>query len=724
MTKPTITLSVILLSANSVCAQENLKSAAENTQQVLIQSQTSAQDGLDFVAGKIVINRKQIEDSGVQNVAEILKREPAITVGKDGSISLLGLVGYTQILQDGRTPFSKSPLELDLSQVEKIEIIKTSTAATGPFGIAGTINIVSRKVAAKSQQQLRIGSSAIGGDYGVNGSWNLNQATAGHPFSFNLNSNASQNNTPSHSSNMQRQILPQELVQFQAQKDSSRRDELISLSANLNYKFSPALSLSARPDAGQFTTLSQKQETRLWADGRVQQITHYHKARFSAPGLQLSASYDSDYGKFEGQLRLRHSNTQTNAERNERIGHASGSYRQQQQHDRGQNYELSLDYSHSLNKQHELSMVLRLQYNSQQSRSAYWLDYAPDRFLTQFNRDSDNQQKRYRWHLQDEWRIDKSWSMNAGVAVEQSDLRLTETTSPLQRNQQLWSPSLHLAKKFEAPFKRRLRWSLARSFKEVEIDQLKSQVDINPLAPCNSLNLCTQNSADTADRSGNPALRAETALAMNLQYEHGLAAASQLSLEWYSRRLRNKIGQELVLMPVAWSAQARYLERPANLGEATLYGVNFDWRLAARDFWPTAAKLDLRGSLGWAHSQIANLPGPDNRLEGSSPWRAKLGLSYSLADWPIKLDLDASYLPADWLQLNLSERRYQARKTSLTANAVWNVNPATRLVLNLDNLLPQTAGNLYEYRSQQGLLQNATELASLRRLALRLEMKL
>lgn len=719
-----MTLSLLLCSANPLHAQEKLNSAAENTQQVLIQSQAGAQDGLDFVAGKIVINRKQIEDSGVQNVAEILKREPAITLGKDGSISLLGLVGYTQILQDGRPPFSKSPLELDLSQVEKIEIIKTSTAATGPFGIAGTINIVSRKIAAKNQQQLRLGSSAIGGDYGVNGSWNLHQATAGHPFSFNLNSNASQNNTPSHSSSTQGQILPQEFVQFQAQKDTSRRDEIISLSAHLNYRVSPALSLSARPDAGQYSSLSQKQETRLWVYGRRQQIALLQKARFSAPGLQLSASYDSDYGKFEGQLRLRHSHTQTKADRSEYVSLAPSSYRQQQQDDQGQDYELSLDYSHSLNHQHELSTGLRLQQNSQQSRSAYWLDYAPDRFLTQLNRDSDSQQKRFHWHLQDEWRIDKSWSLNAGVAVEQSELRLNESTAQLQRDQQLWSPSLHLAKKFEAPFKRRLRWSLARSFKEAGIDKLKSQVDINPLAPCLSLNLCTPNSVDTADRSGNPALRAETALAMNLQYEHGLAAESQLSIEWYSRHLRNKIGQELVLMPVAWSAQARYVERPANLGEASLYGINFDWRLAARDFWPAAAKLDIRGSLGWAQSQIASLPGPDNRLEGSSPWRAKLGLSYSLADWPVKLDLDASYLPADWLQLNLTERRYQARKTAVTANAVWNVNPATRLVLNLDNLLPQTAGTIYQYRGQAGLLQNASELASLRRLALRLEMKL
>jgi outer membrane receptor for ferrienterochelin and colicin len=97
-------------------------------------SQTDIEASQDFVAGKVIIGRKQIEQSGLQNVTEILKRDPVITLGKDGRISLLGLPGYTQILLDGRAPMGKSPLELDLSQVDKIEIIKSTTAETGPSG--------------------------------------------------------------------------------------------------------------------------------------------------------------------------------------------------------------------------------------------------------------------------------------------------------------------------------------------------------------------------------------------------------------------------------------------------------------------------------------------------------------------------------------------------------------------------------------------------------------
>jgi outer membrane receptor for ferrienterochelin and colicin len=73
----------------------------------------------DFVAGKIIIGRKRIQESGLQNVEDLLKREPVITVGKDGRIGLLGLPGYTQILVDGMPPTTGKDInELDLVRRE------------------------------------------------------------------------------------------------------------------------------------------------------------------------------------------------------------------------------------------------------------------------------------------------------------------------------------------------------------------------------------------------------------------------------------------------------------------------------------------------------------------------------------------------------------------------------------------------------------------------------
>ncbi|UUZ57282.1 hypothetical protein LP419_25525 [Massilia sp. H-1] len=67
----------------------------------------------------------------------MLRREPAVTVSGDGSIGLLNLPGYTQILVDGQAPGpNQAPAVLDLARVERVEIVKTTVAEFGPFGIA------------------------------------------------------------------------------------------------------------------------------------------------------------------------------------------------------------------------------------------------------------------------------------------------------------------------------------------------------------------------------------------------------------------------------------------------------------------------------------------------------------------------------------------------------------------------------------------------------------
>ena len=142
------------------------------TQKVIVNgSQTDAEESRDFVAGKIIIGKQRIAESGVQNVGEILRREPAISIGRDGRIGLLGLAGYTQVLVDGAPPHGPDVFGIDLVHVERIEIIKSTTAVTGPVGIAGTINIVRRKTERKAFTQLRVGGSSTGNSGGADLAW-------------------------------------------------------------------------------------------------------------------------------------------------------------------------------------------------------------------------------------------------------------------------------------------------------------------------------------------------------------------------------------------------------------------------------------------------------------------------------------------------------------------------------------------------------------------------
>ena len=120
-------------------------------------------------AAKIVVNHEELTKYGDTTLLDAVKRLPGITVESDGrgggSIRMRGLgAGYTQILLDGEpTPpgFSIETLSPDL--IERIEVFRSATAEFSTQAIAGTINIVLRKVASHRRRELKVGASISNG---------------------------------------------------------------------------------------------------------------------------------------------------------------------------------------------------------------------------------------------------------------------------------------------------------------------------------------------------------------------------------------------------------------------------------------------------------------------------------------------------------------------------------------------------------------------------------
>ncbi|UUZ47030.1 TonB-dependent receptor plug domain-containing protein [Massilia sp. B-10] len=129
---------------------------------------------------KIIIGRKRIEESGLRTVEELLRREPAVTVSGDGSIGLLNLPGYTQILVDGQAPGpNQAPAVLDLARVERVEIVKTTVAEFGPFwDRLSTINMVTRNTVRKTATNLSTALSSKGGKLSSSANLDHHQSSA------------------------------------------------------------------------------------------------------------------------------------------------------------------------------------------------------------------------------------------------------------------------------------------------------------------------------------------------------------------------------------------------------------------------------------------------------------------------------------------------------------------------------------------------------------------
>jgi outer membrane receptor for ferrienterochelin and colicins len=727
-------MSGLLLASSPVWSQQNTPAVppvnveAQKVQQVEINgAPTDIEANRELAAGKLIIGRQKITNIGLQNVNELLKREPAITIGKDGRLSLLGLPGYTQILVDGLPAIGKNPLDLDLSEVEQIEIIKTTTAETGPFGIAGTINVILRKHVRKNQQQLNLEVKSMGGEHGGSANWLMNQFSQDSPLSLMASVFLQKNQSPGNAQDTQILIAGSQLLpQFTASRHNLNENEAAALSGEIAYKTENG-SLSFKPSTGQINSNKLNEEQRLWASGQSLQLTQTSSASLRSYRLPLNWQYESEeLGNIDANLVWNDGQIRSNSSTllNDQDNAASSGLRRQEWRDDNWNLLLAINHQKRLSGGHRLKTGLQVSRDQHETITSYLLNGAIDTSLLALGNKTSIRENKWRAFIQDDWRIDKNLAMNAGLSTEEQRFDLTENNLASQSRFRVWSPSLHVTKKLEGDQRRQLRASLARSFKAPESNQLMLQPSVNSLAPCTNINGCGANTIDTADSSGNPGLQPERALALNLAYEHGLSRDSQISLEFYARQIERKIGKEIVLAPVPWANVPRYVQRPANLGSASVQGINLDWRVAMRDLWSTSPKLDVRGSLGWAHSVLSDVPGPDNRLEGQLPWRAKLGMTFAMSDAPVKIDVDANWLPGDWLRNNLTLRTYESHRTTLTANAIWTVNPQCRLVLNLDNLLAPDTQTVREYFNTSSTVRTSTQKTNYARIGLRMEFKL
>jgi len=700
------------------------------TQQVVVNGgKTDVEAGRDFVAGKIVIGKEAIAASGVPTTGELLKREPAISVGKNGSIGLLGMPGYTQILVDG-APYTGDALSLDLVHVERIEIIKTTTAASGPYGIAGTINIVRKGVQRQALTTLRAGASSSGGRVGADLAWSNNQANANGPFGYNLR--LSGRHMPSRSERATLATLAASgqpaAPSFSGERAGRNALRILVASAELNWLPAAGHKLSFSPDLGDFRETGDALETRAWADGRRLALATGSRTRLTSLGLPLRWNWSiDDDTSLVLKAQLNRGSIDPAASTLEQRSGAPVRVRSSDGRTATRSQFLDLDYNTVLGK-HEIAAGAKLGRNRSSTDYRDLVDGRQDPSLAVLGLASTSRADRSRLFVQDDWRIDPTLSVNLGASAEHNSYLLREGRVANRQSFNLWSPSAHVAKKIGGDAKRQVRLSLARSFRAPDADQMLLHPRVNALAPCPLDTLCGANGIETADSSGNPQLQPERALGVNLSYAHGFGKGSELQLEGYARRIRNKIGSDLRLESVPWAGAPRWVYRPANLGQAEVVGADLEGRLNAKDLggaiaaaWPT---LELRGSVGWADSRLSDLPGPDNRLAEQSPWRAKLGGSYSLAAWPLKLGVESNYLPGDWVRSNLSERVYQSHRFTLGANAAWQLDPKSKITLNLDNLLHRTNLRIQEYGGPAGLLREASGSADYARIALRFETRL
>lgn len=626
----------------------------------------------------IVIGRDELLRRGDASLIEVLRRQPGITLdavpGKQAAVRMRGMgSGHVAILLDGLpAPGGFSLESLSPELVERIEIRRAATAETSSQAMAGTINVIMRRagpVKGGSANEIKAGSAWVHGHAAP-------QLLAQHSgrsgaLAYTVAATLKRTVNPIAALTTEAGSHPR-LLRYTLWTDHQVED-VLELAPRLAWQPTAVDSISSQSYVRRRHIDNVKRETETTELGRPTAFPHAQQrfetrplhayadlswtrkleagARLSAKlsGFSMRREADFSYQGMDLRDRLLESHF-VDSGPVEREWTFNGSWRR------------PLWGNHALAAGWEVGRKRRSEYRRERHTD-------PGGSLL-FSSDEDYRAgvARSAFFIQDEWDIDEAWSAYAGLRRE--DLRTTgagNAAAAVDVDAGAWSPV------FQALYKPRradgdtgprdgFRLALGRTYKVPDIVQLMPRrytVDNN-------------NSATNPDQQGNPALRPELALGIDLAWERSMGKGDMLGISVFHKRIRDitlvRIGESRGV----WTAM------PENGGGATVRGIEFEGKFTRG---PLAARINL--ARNW--SRLDSVPGPDNRIEGQPAYSGNLGLDYAAAG---RVDLGGSYSHRGALARRVSALIFSddASRRQLDLYAVWKMDARARLRLSVAGL--------------------------------------
>jgi outer membrane receptor for ferrienterochelin and colicins len=670
----------------------------------------------DDTASKTVLNADEIRKYGDDNIYDVLKRAPGVTVtGKTLRMRGLG-EGYTQILVNGDRPppgFNMDTLTPD--QIERIEIIRAASAEYSMQAIAGTINIVLKKVTSKPQRDLRVGAFNAPDNHNgnVSGTW----ADKTGKLSWFLNGFLYAGHNEHVSTGSASLTLPSgEVTQARLSgSEGAGSYRGIVLFPRLSWKLD---------DGDELNVSAGAQSNRNGWDGRsyynnlVGSFANpdYVDYRYRSPNSTTMVQGEIGWiakiagGKLDLKVsadRSRRADDQVNDMFTE--DRAQRLLRDWASVTRAHRATLRAKYTRSLFDGHALSTGLETSaQESEQARDRHdqLNQDAPTRMIENFA----SKIVRLAGYAQDEWSIDKQLSVYLGARWEgvqtDSDAAggLDGSFSTSSRNHVL-SPVAQTLYKFPGGSGRQLRVALTRTYKAPTVDQLTARRYESAV-----------NTRFAPDSGGNPNLRPELANGIDITYEHFLKDGAMFSASVSRRAISDYIRTTLDV-----DADGRWVYRPVNDGDALVRSLQLEAKAPGKLLGEAFKSLDLRASFSRNWSHVTSVPGPGNRLDGQTPMSATAGIDYRKGD--LTMGSSLSWQKGGWVRISDAESQLQQTRRDLDAYLLYKFNPHYQLRVSANNLLRQGNPSDRIYQDAAGTSRETSFNAGYARVGVNLEMK-
>jgi len=679
------------------------KASVQKLDKVDVVATPPADDRRESTTTRIVVLHDEIVRYGDITLADVLQRLPGITVSggqqRGGGIGMHGLAnGYTQILLDGQpvpTGFDIDSLSPDL--IERIEILRAPSADLGTQAIAGTINIVLRKVAGKAHRSVKLRAANEHGDPGYGATTDVAGRDQQRSYLVAASIASETHDRSSLAEQQGMDALGETNLRWLTQQRYTTDIHGASIAPRITWEAGEADTLTsenflryrlATGRNSEETTTVQGAPPTFPADDL--DFRYERKAlssrlgwvhRFAAGAtldMKLSLTYtdwtgDVAFRGFDegGQLDLDRGVT---SESLEHAMTAAGKYLTPF----ADGHALALGWDGQYTHRDES----RLQVDT--SADGALLAYLDERFRARV--------ARLAFYAQDEWNITPRWSAYLGLRWEDLDTRTAATgITEVGNVSRVLSPIFQTLWKPAGNEQDQARFSVSRTFRAPRTGELTPR-----------RYLANNNTQTTPDYQGNPGLRPELAWGVDAAYEHYFAQSGIVGISAYARRIEDVVVDRLANVDGTW------ITSPSNDGNARVYGIEAEAKVHLRALRKAAPDVRLHANLARNWSSVDEVPGPDNRLERQTPLSANLGFDYVVDGHPWTLGVNYGFRSGGTVRLSATQRDTLPVQRVLDVYALWKMDPNTQIRLSLANVLGQDSVSATSYFDDSGTLQRTT----------------
>lgn len=610
----------------------------------------------DHSLAKRIIKASELTQYGDLNALEILKRTPGVSI-PEGKGQKVGK-GYTTVLIDGEEASAGSkrrgnPLEQIASEmIERIEVMTNGSAEYTAESMGGIVNIVLKKPKAQGQTTAKITGGMYGGDVPMASAFVQREGKSGN-LSYLFNLNAADNQQSDSSSTV--------IVGTSSDiRNNAMRSQVVGMGAKLIYapsskdKYTADASMTKNYDKS-YTNSNRSFDNRKlynYDDTQGTMVFSSVKGEHHLSGTEL----------LEWKLKFHENNSDGNSGALQSLPITSVSL----QNDKSAFRVLGTEGSYALAKgDHFIKIGMELKGQNQRDevhREVNGTDVTTSADTIVMH------QTKGSLYVQDEMSVGESLVFTPGLRYEniRRNYGATEQIDYL-------APSLHILVRLSA--NDNLRASVAKTVKLPRLDELSTSYD----------STFDRNDIRHPDTTGNANLTEEKALSYELRLEHFFPDQGIVSLSSFYRTIDDKIERVTQFD----TNTSRYVQRPQNVGEGSLWGIELEVKKSLNDYLEglgTYANATFQDSL-----ITNNVTGFQRPVKQTNDYLYNIGLDHTLKAHKLTYGTAYRYVsgyddPIDENGISQLQKGYG----TLDMYAIKRLNETFKMQLNWKNITHET----------------------------------